>query len=244
MIEARHITKRYKENTPVVSDVSFSLSAGKTLGILGSSGSGKTTILKMINRMIHPSSGEILLRGQDIAEADPIDLRRSIGYVIQGGGLFPHWTVERNIALVPELLQWNAQRKNEQVRALLELIGLDYNTYAGRYPHALSGGEQQRVGIARALAADPEIILLDEPFSALDPITRMQLQEAFLALKKRIQKTMVFVTHDVREALMLSDKLIILDKGQVQQAGDPQDIRKDPKNQFIRDFLKGHLHAE
>ena len=243
MIDVRHITKIYNGNRPAVEGISFHVEKGATLGIIGSSGSGKTTLLKMMNRLITPTSGEIRINGHNIINADPIPMRRSIGYILQRGGLFPHWSVKKNIALVPELLKWPNQKVEKKVRALLELVDLDYELYAERFPNELSGGEQQRIGIARALAADPDIILLDEPFSALDPITSTQLQRAFKSLKDKVQKTMVLVTHDINEAFLLSEMILILDRGKEQQYGTPEDIRKSPANQFVKDFLKGHLHV-
>jgi osmoprotectant transport system ATP-binding protein len=200
----------------ILRDVTLRVEAGETLVLLGRSGSGKTTLLKMVNRLYEPTSGEIVVEGKNIMEYDAERLRRSIGFVIQDGGLFPHRTVEQNIGLVPRLEGWQADKANERVRVLMNVMGLDPNIYAGRYPRRLSGGEKQRVGIARALAADPRLLLLDEPFAALDPITRFELQQHFLQLRRELGKTAIFVTHDIREALMMASRIAVLSNGAIE----------------------------
>jgi osmoprotectant transport system ATP-binding protein len=200
-------------NRTLISDLNLSIRRGETLMLLGRSGSGKTTTLKLINRLLTQSEGKVLVDGRSTAEWDVIQLRRHIGYAIQEAGLFPHYTVKDNVALVPRLERWDAARIAARVREVLQLVGLPYEEFAGRYPDELSGGQRQRVGLARALAADPPILLMDEPFGALDPITRAELQQEFIQLKKSLRKTVVFVTHDVAEALMLGDRIALMDSG-------------------------------
>ena len=207
---------------PIVSSVSLSIQPGETLVLLGRSGSGKTTLLRLINRMLLPTSGQVLVAGRPTLEWDPIKLRRGIGYVIQEDGLFPHYTVEDNIALVPKLENWPPAKWKSRFKEMMHLIGLDITEFAGRRPHQLSGGQRQRVGIARALAADPPILLMDEPFGALDPVTRAELQREFAAFAKRLQKTIVFVTHDLREALLLASRIVLLQNGQIVADADPK----------------------
>ena len=208
----------------VISDASLKVCYGETLVLLGRSGSGKTTLLRLVNGMLLPSRGEVLVQGQPTTEWNPIQLRRSIGYVIQEGGLFPHFTVAENVALVPMLEKWDRQRTAARVDELLTLVGLDPAEFAGRKPRELSGGQRQRVGVARALAADPPILLMDEPFGALDPVTRAELQREFLALARRLGKTIVFVTHDVREALLLASRIVLLEAGRIVAEATPQDF--------------------
>jgi osmoprotectant transport system ATP-binding protein len=195
--------------------VSFQVESGEVVVLLGRSGSGKTTTLKLINRLLEPTSGEVLVEGKKTIDWDPIRLRRRIGYVIQEIGLFPHFTVERNVALVPSLESWPEEKISRRVSDILTLVGLDPARFAARFPRELSGGQRQRVGVGRALAADPSILLLDEPFGALDPITRSEMQKEFRALQKRLGKTMVFVTHDVREAFILGDRIGLMKDGQL-----------------------------
>lgn len=221
-------------------DISFTLAAGDTLAIIGPSGSGKTTLLKHLNKMIEPYMGSIEVFGEDLAATDPIELRRRIGYVIQRGGLFPHYTVQQNITLVPQLLKWEKKRRRARAEELLALVDLPLD-YLERYPASLSGGEQQRVGIARALAADPKLVLLDEPFSALDPITRNQLQQSFLDLKARLNTTFVLVTHDLEEAFKLADQTMILKDGVVQQIGSREELERQPANAFVTEFIQQHV---
>jgi osmoprotectant transport system ATP-binding protein len=208
----------------IVSEISLSVTAGQTLLLLGRSGSGKTTLLRLINRLLVPSGGEVIVQGRSTLEWDPIRLRRGIGYVIQDAGLFPHFTVAENIALVPTLEKWDVARTNARVNELLTLVGLDHGEFAGRKPHELSGGQRQRVGVARALAVDPPILLMDEPFGALDPVTRAELQREFSALARRLGKTIVFVTHDLREALLLASRIILLEGGRIVADATPEEF--------------------
>ncbi|MGD0823958.1 MAG: ATP-binding cassette domain-containing protein [Terriglobales bacterium] len=213
MIEFRDVSYRVA-GTPVLSGFNLQVQSGETLVLLGRSGSGKTTLLKLVNRLLPPTSGKILVKGVPNGELDIIRLRRSIGYVIQDGGLFPHFTVERNIGLVPRIEGWPQDRISLRVQELLQMVGMDTRT-ASRYPHQLSGGQRQRVGVARALAADPEMLLMDEPFGALDPLTRNDLQGEFLSLQQQLAKTVVFVTHDLREAVRLGSRIAFLDAGRL-----------------------------
>jgi osmoprotectant transport system ATP-binding protein len=208
----------------IVSDVRFSIVSGQTVVLLGRSGSGKTTLLKLINRLLVPTAGQVIVRGRPTTEWDPIRLRRGIGYVIQEAGLFPHFTVAQNIALVPTLEKWDTARITSRVNELLTLVGLHPAEFASRKPHELSGGQRQRIGVARALAADPTILLMDEPFGALDPVTRAELQHEFSALTRRLGKTIVFVTHDLREALLLASRIILLQGGRVIADATPQEF--------------------
>lgn len=214
-IEFRGVDYRLPGGRALLSGVNLRVQRGETLVLLGRSGSGKTTLLKLVNRMLEPSAGQVLVDGRATAEWDAIRLRRSIGYVIQEGGLFPHFSIERNIAVVPQLEGWPAERTRTRVRELLQLVGLDGGDLAVRRPSELSGGQRQRVGVARALAADPPFLLMDEPFGALDPITRAELQTEFRALASRLNKTIVFVTHDLREALLLGTRIALLDAGRL-----------------------------
>lgn len=208
----------------IVNEIQFSVASGQTLVLLGRSGSGKTTLLRLINRLLVPTSGRVIVRGQTTTKWDPIRLRRSIGYVIQEAGLFPHFTVAQNVALVPSLEKWDAARTSSRVSELLTLVGLDPVEFASRKPHELSGGQRQRVGVARALAADPPILLMDEPFGALDPVTRAELQHEFSGLTQRLGKTIVFVTHDLREALLLASRIILLQNGRVIADATPREF--------------------
>jgi osmoprotectant transport system ATP-binding protein len=208
----------------IVSNVSLSVSRGETLVLLGRSGSGKTTLLKLINRMLVPSQGQIFVEGRSTTECDPIRLRRGIGYVIQEAGLFPHFTIAQNVALVPTLEKWDHTRIAARVEELLCLVGLIPAEFSSRHPHELSGGQRQRVGVARALAADPPILLMDEPFGALDPVTRAELQREFKALAARLKKTIVFVTHDIREALLLGQRIALLEAGRLIALATPQEF--------------------
>jgi osmoprotectant transport system ATP-binding protein len=214
-IEMRNVAYRLEGGRALISDLNLAVVPGETLVLLGRSGSGKTTSLKLINRLLEPSSGEILVQGRKQSAWDPIRLRRSIGYVIQDVGLFPHWTVEQNVALVPRLEGWPEARIRDRVREMLTLVGLDVGEFGGRHARELSGGQRQRVGVARALAGDPPILLMDEPFGALDPITRCELQREFRSLSARLGKTIAFVTHDLREALLLGQRIALLANGKL-----------------------------
>jgi osmoprotectant transport system ATP-binding protein len=209
-----------------LSGVSFRIQQGEMLVLLGRSGSGKTTTLKLVNRLLDPTTGRVTVEGKDTLQWDPIRLRRHIGYVIQEVGLFPHFSVERNIGLVPALEGWPAQRTADRVRELLALVGLEPEVFARRFPNELSGGQRQRVGVARALAADPPILLLDEPFGALDPITRSEIQQEFHTLQRRLRKTMIFVTHDVREAFILASRIGLMQNGQLIDLVEPEAFLK------------------
>ena len=237
MIRLENITKTYHGEIQAVSDLSLNVDVGETLVLVGTSGSGKTTALKMINRLIEPSSGHIYVEDKDIQNWDPIELRRHIGYVIQSVGLFPHMTVAENVSIVLRLLGLHWRDTQARVAEVLAMVGLEKDDYARRYPSELSGGQQQRVGVARALAADPPIILMDEPFGALDPITRFSLQQEFLDLKKRIRKTIVFVTHDISEAVILGDRIGVMRLGKLEQIAPPEEIISQPASSFVSDFL-------
>lgn len=206
---------------PIVSNISFAIPRGETLVLLGRSGSGKTTLLKLINRLLVPTAGQIFVAGHPNSAADPICLRRGIGYVLQDAGLFPHFTVAQNIALVPTLEKWDSARIATRVEELLRLVGLDPAQFSSRRPHELSGGQRQRVSVARALAADPPVLLMDEPFGALDPVTRSELQREFISLARRLKKTIVFVTHDIREALLLASRIALLHDGHLAALTSP-----------------------
>src|SRR6202049_3611994 len=225
-LECRGVSYRLPTGATLVSGLNLRVAQGETLVLLGRSGSGKTTTLKLINRLLEPSEGEIFISGRTASEWDPIELRRGIGYVIQDAGLFPHWSVEKNVALVPHLDRWPEDRIRARVKEMLELVGLPPAEFASRRPSELSGGQRQRVGVARALAADPPILLMDEPFGALDPVTRAELQREFRALALRLGKTIVFVTHDVREALFLGTRIALLDQGRLVGVYAPAEFLK------------------
>jgi osmoprotectant transport system ATP-binding protein len=233
------VTKQYSgTSTPAVDNVTMEIPAGEIVMLVGPSGCGKTTTMKMINRLIEPTSGRIMIGDDDVTRRDPDELRRHIGYVIQGAGLFPHFTVGDNIAIVPKLLKWDKDRIAARVDELLDLVSLDPEQYRDRYPRELSGGQQQRVGVARALAADPPVLLMDEPFGAVDPITRQRLQDELLRLQEELRKTIVFVTHDFDEAVKLGDRIAILQAGsQIVQYDTPEQILTHPANDFVRNFV-------
>ena len=236
-IKFRNINKSFGDKE-IIKDLSFDIEEGQFITILGSSGSGKTTTLKMVNRLIEPNSGQIEINDKEIKEYDLIELRRQIGYVVQQIGLFPHITIEKNIATVPELLGWEPEKIKERVTELMALIQLPYSEYAHRYPKQLSGGQQQRIGVARALAANPQIMLLDEPFGSVDAITRKELQSQIKAIHAELDsKTFLFVTHDINEAFLLGDRVMIMDKGRIEQYDTPQNIIKNPKGAFVNSLL-------
>ncbi|APF25420.1 betaine/proline/choline family ABC transporter ATP-binding protein [Clostridium botulinum] len=236
IIEFKNIKKNYK-NVIVIEEFNLEIEKGNLVVLIGSSGSGKTTLLKMINRLIEATSGEIIVNGKNIKEVDPIKLRRSIGYVIQQTGLFPHLTVKENIEIIPKLMGKTKEEVDKKTNELLNMVGLNPEEYMDRYPAELSGGQQQRIGVARAFAADAEIILMDEPFSALDPITRSELQEELFNIQKEYRKTIVFVTHDMDEALNLADKICILKDGKLLQYDTPEDILKNPAGEYVEEFV-------
>jgi osmoprotectant transport system ATP-binding protein len=239
LISLKNVTKTFNEGqTVAVQDVSFDIQEGETLVLLGSSGCGKTTLLKLINRLLDATSGTIEVDGQDIAEQYPIELRRSIGYVFQGIGLFPHMTVKENVTMVPRLIGWPREKRNKRAQELLDMIGLDPKTYANRFPKELSGGQQQRVGVGRALAADPAYLLMDEPFGALDALTRDTLQQELLEIKKRLNKTIIFVTHDIFEALTVGERIAVLHDGKLQQVGPKKEIVQNPATDFVRELFE------
>jgi len=235
MIKLREVVKSYGARR-IVDDVSLTVDRGAVCALIGSSGSGKSTTLRLINRLIEPTAGAIEVAGEDTGRVPAETLRRRIGYVIQSVGLFPHWTVADNIATVPRLLKWPQARTFDRVRELLDLVRLDA-AFAGKYPHELSGGQQQRVGVARALAADPDILLMDEPFGALDPITRTALRDEFQRIHERTKKTILFVTHDMDEALALADQVAIMEQGKILQAGSPRDVLDRPASDFVRALI-------
>ena len=241
-IEFRRVSYRLADGKALLSDLNLEVLRGETLVLLGRSGSGKTTTMKLINRLLDPTTGEVRVEGRSTLEWDPIRLRRRIGYVIQEVGLFPHWNIEENIGVVPRLEGWDDEKIKGRARELLSLVGLDADRFASRFPRELSGGQRQRIGVARALAADPPIILLDEPFGALDPITRRDLQREFCGLQERLNKTMVFVTHDVREAFVLANRVCLLKDGRVVLLAPPAELlsSSDPEALAFADcFYEG-----
>jgi osmoprotectant transport system ATP-binding protein len=238
LIRLDKITKRYPNGTVAVHELSLEVDEGETCVLVGPSGCGKTTTMRMINRLIEPTSGRIFLDGDDVTKMDPVALRRRMGYVIQQIGLFPHQTIGTNIATVPRLLGWPKQKVRARVDELLELVGLDPTSYRDRYPSQLSGGQRQRVGVARALGADPPVLLMDEPFGAIDPINRERLQDEFLRLQAEVKKTVVFVTHDIEEAVKLGDRIAILrEGGHLAQYDSPAEILGNPADEFVADFV-------
>ncbi|NJC69205.1 ATP-binding cassette domain-containing protein [Planosporangium thailandense] len=237
-IRLEAVSKRYADGTVAVEDLTLDLAAGETTVLIGPSGCGKSTVLRMVNRLIEPTSGRILVDGEDVAAADPVTLRRRIGYVIQQVGLFPHQTVRANVGTVPRLLGWSRSRIRERTDELLELVGLEPGRFGSRYPHELSGGQRQRVGVARALAADPVVLLMDEPFSAVDPIVRTRLQDEFRRLQETVRKTILLVTHDLDEAVRLGDRIAVLaERGRLQQYERPAALLAAPANDFVREFV-------
>lgn len=240
-IAFRHVFKLF-DGQPVLKDLSLDIEAGEFVTVIGRSGYGKTTMLRLVNRLLTPEKGQVLVQGQDVASVDPIALRRGIGYAIQNVGLFPHMTVEKNIAYVPSISnnqEWKGRKRRERAEVLLQRVGLD-PALAGRYPATLSGGQRQRVGIARALAAEPEILLMDEPFGAVDEITRRQLQDEICRIHKESGITILFVTHDIDEALRLGTKVLVLDKGEIQQYASPEELLSHPATEFVRTLVGKH----
>ncbi|GGJ97375.1 glycine betaine/carnitine/choline transport ATP-binding protein OpuCA [Lentibacillus kapialis] len=236
MLEFKQVSKQYSDGTTAVKNLNLKINKGEFVCFIGPSGCGKTTTMKMVNRLIDITEGAVLVDDKDIKEQDAVELRRSMGYVIQQIGLMPHMTIKENIVLVGTLLKWPKEKKDERARELLKLVDMP-EEYLDRYPHELSGGQQQRIGVLRALAVNPPLILMDEPFGALDPITRDSLQEEFKKLQKELNKTIIFVTHDMDEALKLADKVVIMRDGEVVQADTPDEILRNPANEFVEEFL-------
>ena len=236
MIELQHVCKSY-HGVRVIDDLCLSIAPGEFTVILGSSGSGKSTLLRMMNRLVEQDSGRVFFGGGDIRGFRPEDIRLRMGYAIQSIGLFPHWSVEKNIACVPTLLKWPKARISDRVTEMMTLLQLEPTLYRARYPHQLSGGQQQRVGVARALAGDPEVLLMDEPFGALDPVTRAALQIEIARIHKAFGKTIVLVTHDIDEALKLATRIVLLDHGRIVQSGTPLQMLSEPANDFVLDFF-------
>ena len=240
MIALEHLSKVFTshgQTVAAVDDVNLEVGEGELHVLIGPSGSGKTTTMRMINRLETPTSGRITIDGRDVRTLDVVELRRSIGYVIQQGGLLPHFTVAENVAMVPRLLGWKRQQRRERAHELLALVGLPPERFADRYPRQLSGGQQQRVGVARALAADPPIVLMDEPFGAVDPITRKQLQRELRRIQGEVKKTIVFVTHDIAEAFLLGDRIVLMSEGRVVQNGPPADLLRRPAAPYVTAFI-------
>jgi osmoprotectant transport system ATP-binding protein len=237
MIEFKNVAKKYNDGTMAIKGIDLKIKPGELVTLIGPSGCGKTTTMKMINRLVEPSSGQILVDGQDISRIDPVELRRNIGYVIQHIGLFPHMKIKDNIAVVPRLKRMNKAVYEKRIDELLEMVGLAPDQYKDRYPSELSGGQQQRIGVIRALAAEPSIILMDEPFSALDPISREQLQDELIRLQEEVKKTIVFVSHDMDEALKIADRIVLMKDGEIVQVDTPDRILRHPKNDFVRTFI-------
>jgi osmoprotectant transport system ATP-binding protein len=237
VIKLENVWKIYADGTEAVKDVSLEINEGEFCIFLGPSGCGKTTSMKMINRLIPLTRGKIYVNGQDTMKLDPNMLRRDIGYAIQNIGLFPHLTVEENIATVPRLKKWPKAKQRSRAEELLNLVGMDPGTFIDRYPSELSGGQQQRIGVARCLGADPPILLMDEPFGAIDPITRTKLQDEFLKIQAKIKKTIAFVTHDIHEAIKMGDRIALMKNGELIQYTDPTTLLQQPKDKFVRDFV-------
>lgn len=242
MITFENVTKVYEGGTKAVNSVSFTIDKGEFFVLIGPSGSGKTTTVKMMNRLIALTEGTISIDGININDYKIDELRWNMGYVLQQIALFPHMTIEENISIVPELKQWKKEDIRHRVNELLDMVGLEPDVYRNRMPNELSGGQQQRIGVIRALAADPEIVLMDEPFSALDPISRERLQEDMLQLKEKINKTIVFVTHDINEAVKLADRICLMKDGKIVQLGTPEELLTNPANDFVRNFVSGVHH--
>ena len=238
-VEFENVRKAFSPGTPVLDAFSLSVTEGETVALLGPSGSGKTTALKLVNRLVRADAGTVRVFGRDVALEEAVALRRRIGWVIQEAGLLPHWTVRENVETVPRLLGWEAERRRGRAREMLEMVNLPPAEFSARRPRELSGGQRPRVGVARALAADPALVLMDEPFGALDPIARRALQSEFLAWKRTLGKTVLFVTHDLAEAFRLADRVAVVHEGRVVQVGTPAEIRELPADDFVRDFVSG-----
>lgn len=238
MISLEGVSKHYGD-FKAVNDISLTVEKAEFLVVLGPSGSGKSTLLRLINKMIERDGGEIRVEGQDIDSVKAEDLRKSIGYVIQSIGLFPHMDVKKNIATVPKLLKWEEEKIDQRVDEMLDLVGLKPEDYKDKRPSELSGGEAQRIGVARAMASNPDILLMDEPFGAVDPINRLRIQKEFRKIQRQLKKTVVFVTHDIDEALLLADRICIMKEGEIVQVDSPEKIISSPKNDFVKDFFKG-----
>lgn len=237
IIQFKNVSKIYNDDVKAVSNVNFEVQDGEFVILIGPSGCGKTTLLRMVNQLEEITEGDIRLNNQSVKEMNPIEMRRKIGYVIQSNGLFPNMNIEKNVMIVPDLLGWDRNKQRKRFNHLMELIGLHPDEYRKRYPHELSGGQQQRIGVARALAADPPVMLMDEPFGALDPIIRNRLHEEFLQIQKEVKKTILFVSHDIDEAVKLGDKIALLRDGQVMQYDRPVEILNHPKNEFVSEFV-------
>ncbi|REE91655.1 osmoprotectant transport system ATP-binding protein [Paenibacillus taihuensis] len=237
MIQFRDVVKKYKDNNLVLKGINLEIKRGELVTLIGPSGCGKTTTMKMINRLVEPTSGKILVDGQDISKINPIELRRNIGYVIQHIGLFPHMKIKDNVEIVPRLKKMDKSAYERRTDELMDLVGLNPSLYKNRYPSELSGGQQQRIGVIRAMAAEPSIILMDEPFSALDPISREQLQDELIRLNEEVKKTIVFVSHDMDEALKIADRIVLMKDGEIVQADTPEYIIRRPENDFVRTFI-------
>jgi osmoprotectant transport system ATP-binding protein len=237
LIQFKEVNKTFEDGFEALKSISFEVKEGELLVLIGPSGCGKTTTMRMVNRLIEPTGGTITIEGKDISGEDPVSLRRNIGYVIQQIGLLPHMTIKENVSLVPRLKKWKKEQYVDRVNELMNLVGLDPETFGDRYPSELSGGQQQRIGVIRALAAEPKIILMDEPFSALDPISREQLQDELVKLQREINKTIVFVTHDMDEALKIADRICIMQDGEIVQLDRPENILRHPANEFVKNFI-------
>ncbi|MFF3643536.1 betaine/proline/choline family ABC transporter ATP-binding protein [Streptomyces sp. NPDC002564] len=237
MIRFEQVTKRYPDGTTAVDDLSFEVAEGELVTLVGPSGCGKTTTMMMVNRLIEPTSGRIFVNGENIADVDPVRLRRRIGYVIQQVGLFPHRTILDNTATVPALIGWKKTKARARAAELLDLVGLDPKTYGARYPEQLSGGQRQRVGVARALAADPPVLLMDEPFGAVDPVVREQLQDEFLRMQAAVRKTVLLVTHDIEEAVRLGDRIAVYGQGRIEQFDTPGAVLGAPRTPYVAEFV-------
>lgn len=232
-----HDVRKAFGGRPVLDGFTLTVEAGETIALIGPSGCGKTTALKLVNRLLDADSGRVLVLGKDVSGEDPISLRRKLGYVIQEGGLFPHWDVRANVEVVPRMLGWEEDRRKRRAAEVLAMVNLPAQVFGARRPRQLSGGQRQRVGVARALAADPPVLLMDEPFGALDPIARRALQREFLDWKGRLKKAVLLVTHDMREAFLLADRIAVMDRGRIRQAGTKADLVERPADDFVREFV-------